>query len=47
MMKALYKPLGVTVGSLGGVLAGALFKRTWKGLSGQSETPKPRGRHSP
>jgi len=30
MIKLLYKPPGVAVSVLGGVLAGAIFKRLWK-----------------
>jgi len=30
MIKLAYKPLGVLVSVLGGVLAGAIFKRIWK-----------------
>ena len=30
MIKLLYKPVGMLVSVLGGVLAGAIFKRVWK-----------------
>jgi Protein of unknown function (DUF4235) len=40
MIRALYKPLGVAVSVLGGVLAGAVFKRLWKLAAGQDEAPK-------
>ena len=39
-MKLLYKPIGMLVSVLGGVLAGAVFKRTWKITSGEDEAPK-------
>jgi hypothetical protein len=40
MIRVLYKPLGVAVSVLGGVLAGAVFKRLWKLAAGQDEAPK-------
>lgn len=39
-MKLLYKPIGMLVSVLGGVLAGAVFKRTWKITAGEEEAPK-------
>jgi Protein of unknown function (DUF4235) len=39
MMKLFYKPWGMLAGVIGGALAGALFKRIWKLLSGEEETP--------
>lgn len=39
-MKLLYKPLSLIVSALGGVLAGALFKQSWKAISGRDEAPK-------
>jgi Protein of unknown function (DUF4235) len=39
MMKFFYKPWGVLAGVIGGALAGALFKRVWKLLSGEEDAP--------
>ena len=39
-MKLLYKPLGLLVGVLGGIVAGALFKRTWALVAQEEEAPK-------
>jgi len=38
-MKLLYKPMGVAFSVLGGIVAGALFKRLWSHLSGQTDPP--------
>ncbi|MGW0532840.1 DUF4235 domain-containing protein [Streptomyces sp. NPDC003032] len=35
----LYKPLGMAFGMLGGAVAGALFKRTWKAVAGEDDAP--------
>jgi Protein of unknown function (DUF4235) len=39
-MKLLYKPVSMLVSILGGVLAGAVFKRAWKVTAGEGEAPK-------
>lgn len=39
-MKVRYKPLSLVVSALGGVLAGALFKQSWKAITGDDEAPK-------
>ncbi|HVW44508.1 MAG TPA: DUF4235 domain-containing protein [Amycolatopsis sp.] len=39
-MKLLYKPLSMIISALGGVLAGAVFKQSWKAISGDDEAPK-------
>ncbi|GAB3006568.1 DUF4235 domain-containing protein [Amycolatopsis acidiphila] len=39
-MKLLYKPLSLIISALGGVLAGAVFKQSWKAISGDDEAPK-------
>ncbi|MFK8849181.1 DUF4235 domain-containing protein [Streptomyces sp. Ac-502] len=39
MIKLLYKPLGMVFGLLGGMLAGALFKRLWKLVGGEQDAP--------
>jgi hypothetical protein len=43
-MKLLYKPFGLLVSVLGGILAGALFKRLWRALSGEAEAPSAKDR---
>jgi hypothetical protein len=40
MIKLLYKPLGMLVSVLGGVLAGAIFKRVWKTVAGGDYAPR-------
>ena len=40
MMKLLYKPVGVLVSVLGGLLAGAIFKKVWKLAAHEDEAPK-------
>jgi hypothetical protein len=37
-MKLLYKPLGLIVSVLGGILASQLFKQLWRLLPGSSES---------
>ncbi|MFJ4675431.1 MULTISPECIES: DUF4235 domain-containing protein [Kitasatospora] len=34
-----YKPVGMLVGALGGVLAGAVFKRLWRRIAHEEDTP--------
>ena len=43
MIRLLYKPLGLAVSVLGGVLAGAVFKRLWKLTARQDEAPQATG----
>jgi predicted metal-dependent enzyme (double-stranded beta helix superfamily) len=40
MIKILYKPISIAVSVLGGVLAGAIFKRVWRAAAGEDEAPK-------
>ena len=40
MIKLLYKPAGMLVSVLGGVVAGAIFKRVWKVAAGEDNAPK-------
>jgi hypothetical protein len=40
LVKVIYKPLGLVVSVLGGLLAGAAFKWTWKLLAHEEEAPK-------
>jgi hypothetical protein len=37
--KLLYKPLSLTFGVLGGVLAGVVFKQLWKLATGDDDAP--------
>lgn len=39
MIKVMYKPVSLAVSVLGGMLAGAIFKRVWKLAAGQDEVP--------
>jgi len=39
-MKLLYKPVSILASVLGGLLAGAIFKRVWKAAAGEDEAPK-------
>ncbi|RLK54283.1 DUF4235 domain-containing protein [Actinokineospora cianjurensis] len=39
-MRLLYRPLSLLVSVLGGLLAGVLFKRVWRGVSGDDEAPE-------
>jgi hypothetical protein len=45
LLKLIYKPLGVFMSVLGGILAGAAFKRTWKLVAHEDEAPKATDRH--
>lgn len=40
MIKLLYRPVSMLVSVLGGVLAGAIFKRVWKVAAHEDEAPK-------
>lgn len=40
MTKLLYKPVSILVSVLGGVMAGAIFKRIWKIAAREDEAPK-------
>jgi hypothetical protein len=42
MTRLLYKPLGILIGVLGGLLATAIFERVWKLVTGGKETPDAR-----
>ncbi len=35
-----YKPIGIVAGLLGGMLAGAVFRRVWAHLGREGEAPK-------
>ena len=45
MVKLLYKPVGLLFGVLGGMLAGAIFKKIWKLAAGEDEAPKATDAH--
>jgi predicted metal-dependent enzyme (double-stranded beta helix superfamily) len=38
--KVIYKPLGLTLSILGGMLAGAAFEETWKLVAQEEDAPK-------
>ena len=40
MIKLLYRPVGMLVSVLGGILAGAIFKKAWKVAAGQDQAPR-------
>lgn len=40
--KLVYRPFGLLLGAVSGLLAGALFKQAWKRVSGKEDPPKPR-----
>jgi hypothetical protein len=40
MIKLLYKPMSMLVSVLGGMLAGAIFKKAWKIVAREDEAPK-------
>jgi uncharacterized protein DUF4235 len=43
-VKLLYKPIGLLVSVLGGLLAGAVFKRLWRAVADQSDAPNAKDR---
>lgn len=40
MARILYKPFGLVVGVLGGLVAGAVFKRIWSAVGHEDEPPE-------
>jgi uncharacterized protein DUF4235 len=40
MARVLYKPLGLIVSILGGIVAGTVFKRVWGAVAHEEEAPK-------
>ena len=40
MARLLYKPLGLVVSVVGGLVAGAVFKRVWRSVAREEEAPK-------
>jgi Protein of unknown function (DUF4235) len=45
MVKLFYKPFGMLAGILGGLVAGALFKRAWKLVGGDEKAPSATDAH--
>jgi Protein of unknown function (DUF4235) len=39
MIKAIYRPFGLLISVLGGLLAGAIFKRLWSAIAGEDDSP--------
>jgi len=39
MLKVVYKPIGLIVSVLGGVLASALFSRVWAAIAHEDQSP--------
>jgi hypothetical protein len=39
-VKLLYKPVGVMMGVLGGLVAGMAFKRVWRAVGREADAPK-------
>jgi hypothetical protein len=37
--KVMYKPVGVVLGVVAGLLAGAAFKQVWRAVSGDDDSP--------
>ncbi|MGW3324819.1 DUF4235 domain-containing protein [Streptomyces virginiae] len=37
--KIAYRPVGLALGALGGVIAGAVFKQAWKIIEGEGDAP--------
>jgi hypothetical protein len=40
MIKLLYKPMAMLVSVLGGIVAGAIFKKAWQVVAREDEAPK-------
>jgi hypothetical protein len=40
MAKLLYKPFGLVIGVLGGMVAGAVFKRVWSKVGHEADPPE-------
>jgi hypothetical protein len=40
MAKLIYKPFGLLFSVLGGIVAGAIFKRAWGAVANEREAPK-------
>lgn len=42
MAKTVYKPIGIALGVVGGVIASALFQKVWSAISDDDDAPKAR-----
>lgn len=40
-MKLIYRPLGLVASVIGGLAAGAVFRKIWRAVAGEDEAPKP------
>jgi len=40
-VKLIYRPLSLLASVVGGIVAGALFKKIWKAMAGEDEAPRP------
>jgi Protein of unknown function (DUF4235) len=40
MARVVYKPLGLLFSVLGGIVAGAIFKRLWRTVAGEADAPR-------
>ena len=40
MAKLIYRPFGLALSILGGIVAGAAFKQVWKRVAGHEDAPK-------
>ena len=40
-MKMIYRPLSLLASVLGGLIAGAVFKKVWKAMTGEEDAPQP------
>lgn len=45
VLKIIYKPIGLLLSVLGGVLASTIFSRVWKLVAGEDEKPKATQEH--
>jgi hypothetical protein len=43
-MKFVYQPFGLLISVLGGLLAGAVFKRVWRAIAHEDDTPDAKDR---
>jgi hypothetical protein len=44
-MKLLYKPIGTLAGVAAGLIAGAIFKRAWRAVAHEDDTPNAKDKH--
>ena len=41
LQRIAYKPVGLVLGAVAGLLAGAVFKQVWRRATGEDEAPSP------